>query len=218
MRVSLVIDNECTSRTCRRGYIGVCVTTSKQIAHAQRKLVPFPAPASTLYSASWVVDRVYVKDSCQVCCTSVRLWLYLFALQTGVHMIRMEVTLGTFSALTIQSTTQTRRDVPGVSQYPVIIAYWLHLMYSSRRETPMFWESTMAPPIQRFAGDLEWWFVGLHLRFQWIFSVVRVYFGREHHCKRILRNLHSHSSAEYVSPRFSLCPFMTFVSHLQMKE
>ena len=149
MRVSPVIDNECTSRNCRRGYIGVYVTTSKQIAHAQRKLIPFPAPASTLHSASWVVDRVYVKDSCQVCCTSVRLWLYLFALQTrGVHMIRMEVTLGTFPALTIQSTTRTRRDVPGVSQYPVPTAYWLHLMNSTRRETPMFWKSTMALPIQ----------------------------------------------------------------------
>ena len=65
----------------------------------------------------------------------------------------MEVALGTFPALTIQSTTQTRRDVPGVSQYPLTIAYWLHLMISKRREIPMFWKSTMALPIQAMC----WW-------------------------------------------------------------
>ena len=66
---------------------------------------------------------------------------------------------------------------------------------------------------KRYAGDLEWWFVGLHLRLQWIFFVVRVHNGREYHCKRIPRNLHSHSAVEYVSYRFSLYPFMTFGIH-----
>ena len=59
----------------------------------------------------------------------------------------MEVTMGTFPALAIQSTTQPRIDVPGVSQHPVTIAYWLHFMISKRREIPMFWKSTMALPI-----------------------------------------------------------------------
>ena len=77
----------------------------------------------------------------------------LLALQTGVPVIRTEVTLGTFPALTIQSTTQTRRRVAGVSQYPVTTAYWLHLINSTRRETPMFWKSTMTPPIQATC----WW-------------------------------------------------------------
>ena len=55
------------------------------------------------------------------------------------------------------------------------------------------------------AGDLEWSLVGLHLRFQWVFFVVQVHNGREYRCKRIPRNLHSHSAAEYVSI-ISLCP------------
>ena len=63
---------------------------------------------------------------------------------------------------------------------------------------------------KRCASDLEWWFVGFHLRLQWIFFVVRVHNGREYHCKRIPRSLHSHSPVEYVSYRFSLYPFMTF--------
>ena len=50
---------------------------------------------------------------------------------------------------------------------------------------------------KRCAGDLEWWFVELHLRLQWIFFMVRVHIGREYHCKRFPRNLHNRS--EYVS-------------------
>ena len=65
---------------------------------------------------------------------------------------------------------------------------------------------------KRCAGDLEWWFVGLHLRLQWTFFVVRVHNGREYRWKRFPRKLHSHSAAEYVPSRFSLHPFVTIAS------
>ena len=57
---------------------------------------------------------------------------------------------------------------------------------------------------KRCASDLEWLLVGFYLRLQWIFFVVRVHNGREYHCKRIPRNLHSHAAVKYVSYRFSL--------------
>ena len=65
---------------------------------------------------------------------------------------------------------------------------------------------------KRCAGDLEWWFVELHLRLQWIFFMVRVHIGREYHCKRFPRNLHSRP--EYVSSRISPYPKITWHSGL----
>ena len=109
------------------------------------KFVPFPFNERdpTCYKFVYVCRQEFRVSNIVF---RARVWLSrpLLASQTGVHVIRMEVTLANFLALTIQSTTQTRRDVPGVSQYPVTIAYWLYLMNSKRREIPMFWKSTVS--------------------------------------------------------------------------